>query len=157
MEGALMGLMTTMLGPAWVCIRLAPYRCLRECITLDSFKYCSEARSSTRSNSGGFAWNSKSEAVKYSPGVICNWCGSELIWWLNTFSTSSSSTSNKDPSLSRRIFTFPSGRLPASVFSRVAACRKNTGVNLSWYDLDPECKISILSYKSGNMGQLYLF
>lgn len=54
-EGALMGLMTNMLGPAWVCTRLPPYRCLRECITLDSFKYCREARSSMRSNIGGFA------------------------------------------------------------------------------------------------------
>lgn len=54
-EGALMGLMTTMFGPAWVCTRLPPYRCRRECITLDSFKYCREARSSSRSNIGGFA------------------------------------------------------------------------------------------------------
>ncbi|TNN86789.1 hypothetical protein EYF80_002972 [Liparis tanakae] len=58
-EGALMGLTTTMLGPAWVCTRLPPYRCLKECITLDSFKYCREARSSTRSNISGFAWSSK--------------------------------------------------------------------------------------------------
>lgn len=63
MEGELMGLITTMLGPAWVCTRLLPYRCRRECITLDSFKYCREARSSTRSNVGGFAWNVKPDVV----------------------------------------------------------------------------------------------
>lgn len=63
MEGELMGLITTMLGPAWVCTRLLPYRCRSECITLDSFKYCREARSSTRSDVGGFAWNVRPDVV----------------------------------------------------------------------------------------------
>lgn len=72
MEGELMGLITTMLGPAWVCTRLVPYRCRRECITLDSFKYCREARSSTRSSVGGFAWNVKSAVVVISPTDTCN-------------------------------------------------------------------------------------
>lgn len=72
MEGELMGLITTMLGPAWVCTRLLLYRCRRECITLDSFKYCREARSSTRSSVGGFAWNIKSAVVAVSPMDTCN-------------------------------------------------------------------------------------
>lgn len=72
MEGEQMGLITTMLGPAWVCTRLLPYRCRRECITLDSFKYCREARSSTRSSIGGFAWNAKSGVVAFSPINTCD-------------------------------------------------------------------------------------
>lgn len=67
MEGAQMGLTTTMLGPEWVCTRLLPYRCLSECITLDSFKYCREARSSTRSNIGGLACSSKSKRLSFRP------------------------------------------------------------------------------------------
>ena len=72
MASGLVGLMTTKLPPAYVCMRFEPYRCRKVCNTDDSFRYRSDAKSSHRLKVGGFAWNRR-DFLKGAPIIINEW------------------------------------------------------------------------------------